>query len=208
MALPIFVAAGAVLAAIYAAVPDSVKDITREEMERASRGEMEDFTEAALTAAFEKIGLEIDLSEGLTPKTITEAINAGPLAGTGIELTNIFDKEACKRDVMRIGLARAAEAYGIEVRDVSSVEAIRDTIKSYVSQQLDEQLMAGAGEWLDVVPELASLAREIASAMKQGLVDESGNLVQPGLMMDEFHVNLRERQARYAATHSRAWVAK
>lgn len=208
MALPIFVAAGAVLAAIYAAVPDSVKDITREEMERASRGEMEDFTEAALTAAFEKIGLEIDLSEGLTPKTITEAINAGPLAGTGIELTNIFDKEACKRDVMRIGLARAAEAYGIEVRDVSSVEAIRDTIKSYVSQQLDEQLMAGAGEWLDVVPELASLAREIASAMKQGLVDESGNLVPPGLMMDEFHVNLRERQARYAATHSRAWVAK
>lgn len=208
MALPIFVAAGAVLAAIYAAVPDSIKEITREEMERASRGEMEDFTEAALTAAFEKIGLEIDLSEGLTPKTITEAINAGPLAGTGIELTNIFDKEACKRDVMRIGLARAAEAYGIEVKDVSSVEAIRDTIKSYVSQQLDEQLMAGAGEWLDVVPELASLAREIASAMKQGLVDESGNLVPPGLMMDEFHVNLRERQARYAATHSRAWVAK
>ena len=208
MALPIVIAAGAVLTAIYAAIPDSVKDITKEEMERASRGEMEDFTEAALTAAFEKIGLEIDLSEGLTPKTITEAINAGPLAGTGIELTNIFDKEACKRDVMRIGLARAAEAYGIEVKDVSSVEAIRDTIKSYVSQQLDEQLMAGAGEWLDVVPELASLAREIASAMKQGLVDESGNLVPPGLMMDEFHVNLRERQARYAATHSRAWVAK
>ena len=208
MALPIVIAAGAVLTAIYAAIPDSVKDITKEEMERAARGEMSDFTESALSSAFEKIGLEIDLSEGLTPKTITEAINAGPLAGTGIELTNIFDKEACKRDLMRIGLARAAEAYGIEVRDVSSVEAIRDTIKSYVSQQLDEQLMAGAGEWLDVVPELASLAREIASAVKQGLVDADGNLQAPGLMMDDFHVNLRERQARYAASHKRVWVPK
>lgn len=204
----LYAAAAAALAAIYAAIPDSVKDISKEEMERAARGEMNDFTKAAMQEAFQKIGLAIDVEDGINPRTITQALNDGPLSGTGIELTNVFDKEACKRDLMRIGLAQAAQMYGIEVKDVSSVEAIRDTIKKYISDQLDQQLMDGAGEWLDLVPELASLAREIASAVKNGLIDENGELQAPGLAMDDFHVSLRERQQRYAASHQRHWVPK
>ena len=71
-------------------------------------------------------------------------------------------------------------------------------------------LLAGdaAGEWLDAMPELKELARELARATARGWIDAAGNLIPPGsnVSMSEYHINLRERQARYAARHTRVWV--
>ena len=201
-------AAGAAVYAAYQAIPEAAKDVAREEIDRAMRGEMDEYMASALGGAFEKIGLgNIDLSNGITPQAVTQAINEGPLAGTGIELTNIFDKEACKRDMMRIGLARAAEAYGLEMKD-TSMDGIKASIKEHLSAQLDAQIEAGAGEWLDAVPELKDLARELARATARGWIDASGNLLNPNdsVSMSEYHIKLRERQANYAARHTRVWV--
>lgn len=201
-------AAAAVVASVYSLLPEAVKDIGREEFDRATRGDMDEYLQSALAGAFEKIGLgNIDLSEGLTPQNVTRAINEGPLAGTGIELTNVFDKEACKRDMMRIGLARAADALGVELQS-TSVEGLKATIKAHIAEQLDAQIMAGAGEWLDAMPELAELARELARAASKGWIDAAGNLLPTdgSVAMDDYHISLRERQARYAAQHTRVWV--
>ncbi len=204
----VIAAATAAVYAAYQAIPEAAKDVAREEMERAMRGEMDDYLASAMQGAFEKIGLgHIDLSGGITPQAVTRAINEGPLSGTGIELTNIFDKEACKRDLMRIGLARAAEAYGVELTD-TSIDGLKASIRDHISAQLDAQIAAGAGEWLDAMPELKELARELARATARGWIDAAGNLIPPGsnVSMSEYHINLRERQARYAARHTRVWV--
>lgn len=204
----VIAAATAAVYAAYQAMPEAAKDVAREEMERAMRGEMDDYLASAMQGAFEKIGLgNIDLAGGITPQAVTRAINEGPLSGTGIELTNIFDKETCRRDLMRIGLARAAEAYGVELKD-TSIDGLKASIREHISAELDAQIAAGAGEWLDAMPELKDLARELARATARGWIDAAGNLIPPGsnVSMSEYHINLRERQARYAERHTRVWV--
>ena len=205
MPLPLVLAAGAALmGAIYAAVPESGKDIAREEFERILIGDGDEFINEVIAAAFERIGLDIDPDDGLTPQTFTDAINAGPLAGTGLELTNIFDKDACKRDVMRIATGYAADAFGLNVAD-KSAEGLKAAVKQEITRRVMEQLGEGAGDYIEAAPELVELARQLRAGIKAGLIDENGNYQAPGLMMDEFHVKLRERQARYYANHGRKW---
>ena len=199
--------AGAVIAGIYAAMPESGQRIAREEFDRVARPYLEGYAKDVLQNALKSIGLPMDLDEdgAITPASVTRAINEGPLAGTGIELTNVFSREACKRDLVRIGLQRAAAAYGVEIHDTSA-EGLKEALKAHISQQFSEQLAAGAGEWLDAVPELVELSRQLASAVRQGLIDEQGNYVAPELYSDPYHVSLRERQQRYAEKHGRVWV--
>lgn len=208
MAIQAVLAAGAaIMAAVYAAIPDSVHRIAKEELMRVTAGDVSEYENEAIKAAFEKIGLDIDPEEGLTPQTITSAINAGPLAGTGIELTNIFDREACKRDLQRVAMARAAEAFGVKITDTSA-EGLKASIKEEISRRVMEQLGEGAGDYLEAAPDLVELVRQLNAGIKAGLIDGNGNFKEPGLMMDEFHVNLRERQARYRAAHTRHWEPK
>ena len=204
MPVPILVIAGSVLATLYAALPDSVKTIGREEFERIALPDVNEFTDGLMQAAFERIGLDLDPSDGLTPQALTQAINAGPLAGTGIELTNIFDRDACKRDVMRVAIDQAAGAFGLSVPD-KSAEGLKAAVKAEITRRVMEQLGEGAGDYIDAAPELVEVARQLRAGIKAGLIDEHGNFVPPELMQDEFHVKLRERQARYYANHGRKW---
>lgn len=200
-------AATAVVVAVYAALPEAAKDVAREEFERMMQGKTDDYLKSIMAGAFEKIGLPLDPDEGINPQTITAALNDGPLAGTGIELTNVFDKEACKKDLMRVALQQALQAYGVQIKDTSA-DGLKAALRDHISNQISEQIAAGAGEWLDACPDLVDLSRELASAVKRGWVDESGNLLDPTqeVATDEYHVNLRERQRRYAEKHTRQWV--
>lgn len=197
-------AAAAVLAAIYAAVPESVQRIAKEEFARIVMGDASEYEAEAIKSAFAKMGLDIDPAEGLTPQNITAAINAGPLAGTGIELTNIFDRNALRSDMEKIALAYAASAFGLEIRSMS-VEGIKDAVRSEMSKRLMDQVSEGAGEWLELAPDLVDLAKQLDTAVRAGLIDGQGRFVPPELSMSEYHIDLRERQARYRARHTRHW---
>ena len=121
-------AAAAVLGAIYAAMPESAQRVAKEEMARLAMGEVDEYENEAMKAAFATMGLDIEPSEGLTPQAITQAINAGPLAGTGIELTNLFDRDAVKRDLEKIAIAQAASAFGVEIKSLRP-EGIKEAVK-------------------------------------------------------------------------------
>ena len=201
-------AAAIVVKAVYDALPDSVHTITREQFEDVGKPIAKAWAQRALTVQLQEIGIELDIeNEGITPYSITQAINKGPLDGTGIVLTNVFDKEACKKDMMRIALMQAANAVGIEVAD-PTVEGIKAAIKADITRQITEQIGEGAGPWLDACPDLVQLARQLDAARRSGLIDGAGNLVEPGLFNDEEHVKARERQARYQKRHKRRWVTK
>lgn len=197
-------AAAAALAAIYAAMPDSVQRIAKEEMARMAMGEVDEYEEAAMKAAFASIGLEIEPSEGLTPQAITAAINAGPLAGSGVELTNLFDRDAVKRDLEQIAVGYAAQAFGIEITSLRP-ESIKEAVKGELRKKMLAQLSEGEGEWLALAPDLVDIARRLDEARRVGRMDAAGNFVPPELAMDDYHVKLRERQATYRAGHSRRW---
>ena len=196
----------AVFAAVVASIPDSVTRITKEELARLIMGEVSDAEGAAIKEAFLKMGLDIDPEDGINAQTITAAINAGPLGGSGVELTNIFDREAVKRDLRRLALVHAAQNFGIELRSLET-EAVKDAIRGYVADMVREEI-ANGGDLVDAAPDLVAIVKMIDAARK-GYMDEAGNKVdEKPLLMSDAAVNNRERQAKYRGTHRRRWVEK
>lgn len=209
MAAP-FLALGAVLAGIYATVatmiPDSVTRITKEEMARLLLGNVSEAEDAVIKDAFAEMGLDIDPRDGINAQTLTAAINNGPLAGTGVELTNIFDRDAIKRDLKRLALVHAAQSMGLKLTSLST-EAVQEALKAHAAEIVREEIAMG-GDLLDAAPDLVAIVKMIDAARK-GYKNEMGEQVsKKPLLMSDAAINNRERQAKYRANHRRVWVAK
>jgi hypothetical protein len=162
----------------------------------------------ALEQAFKSLGLTIDASQGFSRESITAAINAGPLAGTGVELSNVFDKEAVKADLKRVALARAVQETGLTVKTLDA-DGVKRALRDYVQSRVDQQLAAGGGAMIDTAKPLAMLARDIAEANATSNTAPGSN---PGREaptdFSRRGIQNRERQARYRAVHTRHWEAR
>ena len=209
MAAP-FLALGAVLAGVYAAVatmiPDSITRISKEEMARLFLGNVSEAEDAVIKDAFAEMGLDIDPSDGINAQTLTAAINNGPLAGSGVELTNIFDRESIKRDLKRLALVHAAQSMGLKLTSLTT-ESVQEALKAHAAEIVREEIAMG-GDLLDAAPDLVAIVKMIDAARK-GYKNEAGETVsEKPLLMSEAAINNRERQAKYRANHRRVWVAK
>jgi hypothetical protein len=162
----------------------------------------------ALEQAFKKLGLTIDASQGFSKESITAAINAGPLAGSGVELTNVFDRDAVRADLQRVALARAVQETGLNITTLD-VESVKRALREYVKNRVDQQLAAGGGDLIDAAKPLAMLARDIQAANAPTNTPPGGN---PGreqpVDFSPRGIKNRERQARYRANHTRHWEAR
>lgn len=209
MAAP-FLALGAVLAGVYATVatmiPDSITRISKEEMARLFLGNVSEAEDAVIKDAFAEMGLDIDPSDGINAQTLTAAINNGPLAGSGVELTNIFDREAIKRDLKRLALVHAAQSMGLKLTSLTT-ESVQEALKAHAAEIVREEIAMG-GDLIDAAPDLVAIVKMIDAARK-GYKNEAGETVsEKPLLMSDAAINNRERQAKYRANHRRVWVAK
>lgn len=164
----------------------------------------------ALGLVWEQMGLP-DLTEGesITRESFTQALNRGPLAPLGIELTNVFDKAAVRRDFEQAALRMAAEEFGIRARTLT-VEGVKEALRAYVAEKVAEQIEAGGGDLIDGARELAALVRIIKAVHGEikdggGAGGAAGQGPRP-LKMDPASIANRERQARYRQRHKHAWV--
>lgn len=193
--------AALIWSAVSAAVVAIGKERIYEEVERAIKAALDtdDLRDYALQAAAERLGIKID-PDNITPEGITEAINAGPLAGTGIELEDVFDREAVKRDIGKIAVKYASEALGIDMPQ--SEEDLRELLREWVTDELLRQLEAGGGPWIDAVKD----AREIVEVIAAYRAYKEGGMrpVDPSPRAE----SNRMRQARYRATHRKIWVPR
>jgi len=193
-------------AAVYAAasmlVPDSIQRITKEEFLRLMKLDVGELEDIAVKEAFSKMGLEIETGKNLSAQSITNAINNGPLAGSEVELTNIFDKESLKRDLTRIALDRAAQTFGLTIKGLS-IDEIKTELKKKVSADVMEQARGAGGDLVDNAKDVVELVRQI-DAYKNALARRE----DVGLDMSPEGVDNRERQARYRANHKRVWVSR
>lgn len=159
---------------------------------------------AAIKEAFLKMGLDIDPESGINEEAITKAINAGPLAGTGIELTNIFNRESIKRDLKRLALVHAAQNFGITLTSTDT-ESVIEAVKAYAAEIVREEIAMG-GDLVDAAPDLVAIVKMIDAARK-GYKNEAGEVVdKKPLLMSDAAINNRERQAKYRANHTRRWI--
>ena len=161
----------------------------------------------ALEKAFERMGLTLNADTGFSKEAITDAINAGPLAGSGVQLSNIFDRQAVKNDLHRLALAKAVEATGLNIKGLTTEDA-KAALREYISDRVIEQVGDGGGSIVDAALPLAELVREIRAANRASgtLPGEHPGRDKP-TDFTPAGISNRERQARYRATHTRHWEA-
>lgn len=152
----------------------------------------------AMAAAFERMGLVIDPEKGFNDASITEAINAGPLAGSGVVLESVLNRDALLRGLEALAVARAADSLGLV--GVSSLAGLRDGLRDLTRAELVAQVEAGAGSVVDGAPDSRELVR-ILDAVQLTAGNAATDFTKKG-------ISNRARQARYRAQHSRVWVAR
>lgn len=212
MAIPLVIAGvsasiGAIFAGAAELVPEAAKDIAKEEFMRLVMGDVSDLEKEVIQAAFTKLGLDIDPEEGINATTITQAINNGPLASTGIELTNIFDREAIKKDMQKLALAYAAQSMGIKPKSLKA-DDVKDAVREYVSEMVIDEISNGNPEWLEEAKDLVAVVQMISEARRLYKEIEPGVFAKPELSNHPAAVSNRERQAKYRANHKRKWEPK
>ena len=194
MPLPLILAgAGGIIAGLHSAA-----SATKPFLERYLRKHQAEIESWALANAFEAIGLP-DLSANPSREDITEAINQKFLAGTGFELSNIFDAHAIREDGLKFGLKTAAGELGIELES-NTIKGMRDALRDWVRGEVVAQIEAQAGSVIDGAADHAGVLAMIQYHQSRP--------ADPGLLMTPEAISNRERQARYRASHSKMWVPR
>lgn len=146
-------------------------------------------------AAFESLGIELDENEPINAQSLTAAINA--MLNGEIEFSNVFDRDAIKRDVMREALARINESSGLNLQSLKA-SALKKAAKRLLNERLREQIAQGAGSMLDAMPDIQKIIDDVESVQNGGIVPSEAPDAEQN----------RNRQAAYRASHSRSWRAK
>lgn len=168
--------------------------LTEDQIRRIVDDPKQALKDYAVRAALEKMGLEIEAGP-VTAETITAAIMAGPLAGLGLEITDIFNRDAVVGALRRVAMARAADALGMQ--GVSNVAGLRDGVRELIGDEVARQVAAGAGSLMDGAPDAQFIARAIKARKPDGW-NAPSDFTKKGMQN-------RERQARWRAEHSRHW---
>ncbi len=159
--------------------------------------------EWALKNALEAIGLPDLMDEKLTRESFTGAINNHFLSGSDIQLTNLFDAKATKKDIEAYTLKKAAKELGIELVH-ATVDGMKDALKDWICDQIKEQIGASSGDLIDGAKDLSRVLIIIKSVRKN--LDANGQPVPPPPVADTpAAISNRERQAKYRASHTRHW---
>lgn len=207
--MPVFLIPPAVVAIGAALTALSLSAVGKPLIENIVKSYKKDLEEWALSHAFAAIGIPLTTETGFSREAVTAAINAGPLAGSGVVLTDVFDREAIKSDVKRIALEKAVAETGLEIKGLT-VPDLRAALKAYVSNVAREQLESGDGDIVAAAPALVEMLRMIREANKSdpaGPGGTPGYHPGPAVPVDpspEAEKN-RERQARYRGAHTRHW---
>lgn len=211
MAIPIVVAGIAALSAAVAALLATVgKEAAKATLRRNLKKHKPEIERWAMGKAWEAMGFgeDVDLDH-LTPETFTQAINAHMLAGTGLELSNIFSRQAVKEDMQRYAIKHAAEQLGITI-DHATIDGLKDALQRYAGKVLVYEIEAGAPELLAHAKDVPALTAAIDRLRKHMAWGEQATLAAPyqprALLQDEASVSNRRRQAKYRQSHKRRWV--
>ncbi|MEQ1638913.1 MAG: hypothetical protein ABL903_19815 [Methylococcales bacterium] len=196
--------------ALVAVIDDAAKILQEAYVERGNRTVLEqisdsfrdDFETVAIKAAFLSLGLEMDDDGTINQASVTQAINTSLLEGTGVELTDIFDKKAIMNDLERIAIDRAISAlgWGDEIGFTSlKPSSIKDALSVYVSKRIKQEVRDGTGVLIENAPEHAGVASMVAAYSS----------IENRVLVDTPEAeNNRRRQATYRASHKRHWETR
>lgn len=151
----------------------------------------------AAQAVLDARGIPLNLDGDVNSQTITIAINKAVMPD-GIEFENLFNKHAVARDLKRIALEHAGEAFGFE-GDID-VATLRQQIMTEVTNEVISEIQAGAGDFIDAAKPLVKV-QELLDRPPPKSWNTPSDFSAKG-------VSNRLRQKKYRQRHTRVWVEK
>lgn len=202
-------AIGASITALLAtAGPSIAKAFVKRQLNR-HRDKIEQW---AMREAWEAVGLEGMEDGNITAESFTQAINQHLLADSGVQLSNVFNRDAVRADLERYVFQRAAGQLGLNL-ERPTLEGLREAVHGWITDRVIQEINSNAS--VTLIADAQELARVMQAierirqvAKRQGR--EAAPLAAPvpkkPLLMHPEAIANRERQRRYRATHSRRWV--
>lgn len=169
--------------------------------ERKARAYMADLSEQLIGVAAEKMGLDLSADGQLTDESVTAAVNNNLLAGTGLQIDSLLDRDKLRAGLEKLAVQKLAEQVGIPLDDTRSIAAVRSNLQAWAMAQVEGQLDAEAGAVFDAAPASNFIGRVIAEAPKNAGWNVATDMTPKGIAN-------RQRQARYRQAHKRTWIKR
>jgi hypothetical protein len=150
---------------------------------------------AAMNAAFEAIGLELDVNN-ITSESLGVAIGKTLSDASGLPRVNVFDADAVRAMLLREGCGLILQDLGVSGE--RSIDGLALAVEKLVTAEL-KQAAAGDG---DGVLSAVNVSAERLQKMKR----KQGVDYNVPRKFDKKSVANRERQAKFRELHKRVWV--
>lgn len=212
MPAPLVIAGlAAIGAAITATIATVGPSIAKAFVKRQLNRHREKIEKWAMSEAWEAVGLEGFDPNETSAESFTRAINKSLLGESGVQLTNVFNKEAVRRDLEKVVMQRAAQQLGLKLES-PTVEGLREAVHGWITDRVMQEINSGGMTIIKDAEELAQVAeaikriRHIASRQGREALALAAPIPKKPLLMHPDAVKNRERQARYRESHTRRWV--
>lgn len=197
----------AITAAIATAGPSIAKAFVRRQLSR----HREKIEKWAMAHAWEAIGLEGMDPDNISAESFTKALNMHLLADSGIQLTNVFNKEAVRKDLERAVMQRAASQLGLQL-ERPTLDGLREAVHAWITDRVLSEINSGGMTIIKDAQELAQVKdaidriRRIATRQGREGLALAAPIPKKPLLMHPDAVGNRKRQERYRQSHRRVWV--
>lgn len=203
LALPAVIGTGArwVLAGLAAGLSAGAGAELKDFAVRKGRAYFMEKGQEFLETAAADMGLELSESGRLTDETITRVINEKLLAGSGVQIDSLLDKDRLRAGLERQAVDRLCAEVGLPAGAASSLGGVRAALQQWAVGEVSQQLALQAGPIFDGATPAPGVQKIIAGAVKH----EGWNVATD---MTEKGIDNRLRQAKYRARHKKTWVKK
>lgn len=167
--------------------------------EKKVRAYFDDYTNDFLAAAAADMG--IDLSDGgnITDESLTATVNTKLLAGTGVQVDSVLDRDKLRAGLQKLAITRLAAQVGVPVGDAQTLAGVKAALQQWAGEQVAAQLESESGQLIDAAAPLHFVQRVIEQAPKPAAGwNDPKDMTPKG-------ISNRARQAKYRRAHTRVW---
>lgn len=172
-----------------------------EYVQRKARAYFDQYCDDFFAAAVGDMGLELSPDGNLTDESITAVINSKLLAGSGVQLDSLLDRDRLRAGLEKTAVQNLAGAVGLPPGTPATVGGIKSALQVWAGEQVAQQLANEAGPVFDGAPGSAFVGRVVAESVKVPGWNVATDMTDKG-------IKNRARQTKFRRTHKRTWIEK
>lgn len=190
-----------VVAALQTALGALAYEVSKEAAARYLRPKLIALKDEYLAMAVESMGLELSPDGHLTDEGITALINNKLLAGSGVQIDSLLDRDRLRKGLERLAIERLCVEVGLPAGTAQTIGGVRGALQAWAGDQVMSQLASEAGAVFDAAKPSAFVQKVVVQSVKKVGWNVATDMTDKG-------IKNRARQAKYRRSHKKQWVEK